>query len=491
MTRAFPTITLDETAQGPLFVRLARRIAEDIRRGRLKPGQRLPGSRRLAQELGIHRNTVLAALSELEQEGWIATQAKRGTFVADDIPKLEPKKFGNLIARGRVKFDLPEPAPAAPFVELPRGVVPLVGGQPDLRLVPRALLSRALRRALMRSPISLGYGSEWGDVHLRRALATLLAETRGLNASEDGVLVTRGSQMAIYLAAKVLLAPGSVVAVEELGYRPAWEALKLAGARLMPIPVDEHGLQVARLAELLRSERVSAVYVTPHHQYPTTVTLTPARRLELLALAREWRFPILEDDYDHEHHYAGRPILPLASVDPDIVVYIGTLSKVLAPALRIGYLIAAPEILEHATRLRRFVDHQGDTLMERAIAELIEEGELVRHMRRVRRHYHERRDALVEALRRELGRELAFKVPSGGMALWAKTKSRVSTDAWAARALSQGVLVQEGRRFRLDGRPMPAFRLGFAPVTPQEIRSAVRKFAAAMVERTPTSDSPC
>src|SRR6185436_7204697 len=186
-----------------------------------------------------------------------------------------------------------------------------------------------------------------------------------------------------------------------------------------PLPVDEHGLVVDALAELCARERVRAVYVTPHHQYPTTAVLAPGRRIALLELARAQRIAILEDDYDHEFHYEGRPVLPLASADRSgCVVYLGTLSKILAPGLRIGFVVAPPPVVERLSHLRMFADRQGDNLAEYAVAELLEDGEVQRHARRSRKLYQQRRDALASALRKRLGTAVSFQVPSGGSALW-------------------------------------------------------------------------
>jgi len=190
---------------------------------------------------------------------------------------------------------------------------------------------------------------------------------------------------------------------------------------------------------------------------------------------------VIEDDYDHEHHYDGRAVLPLASVDAGVVAYVGTLSKILAPGLRIGYLAARPEIVERAARIRSYVDRAGDHVVERAVAELIEDDVIGRHVRRVRRAYLERRDALASELERRLGGALSFRVPSGGMALWAEITARgVKSEDWAARALKLKVQVQPGRRFRFDQRETPFLRLGFAPVTPGEIAIAVERLARAL-----------
>jgi GntR family transcriptional regulator/MocR family aminotransferase len=309
----------------------------------------------------------------------------------------------------------------------------------------------------------------------------MVSSVRGLAAGPEAVMVTRGSQQAIDLCARTLLAPGDVVAIEALGYRPAWEALRLAGARLVPLPVDDGGLRVDALEALAERERVRLAYVTPHHQYPTTAVLAPARRLALLALAKAKRMAILEDDYDHEFHFDGRPVLPMASADDaGVVVYVGTLSKILAPGLRIGFVVAPPPLVERLAVVRAFADRQGDRAVERAVAELLEDGDVQRHVRRARRTYVARRDALSAALRDELGGVLAFAAPSGGMALWARVDDAVDVDAWAARALARGVAFYPGRRFAFDGRRRPYVRLGFAALSEDELREAVQRMAAAL-----------
>jgi GntR family transcriptional regulator / MocR family aminotransferase len=465
----------------PLFLQIARQIAADIQSSVLRPGAPLPGSRALSRALGVHRNTALAALDELSQQGWIQTEPRRGTFVSNSFPEQRGRRFAKAQPLPRAELDLPPAPPPDPFPAFAPDILPLVGGTPDYRLVPTAELSRAYRRALARSPRLLEYGSALGDPRLRAVLSEHLRSTRGLALDADGLIVTRGSQMALFLLARALVRSDAVVVVEGLGYRPCWEAFTLCGARIACVPVDAEGMSVSALEKLLERERVSAVYVTPHHQYPTTVTLTAPRRLALLALARRHGFVIVEDDYDHEHHYDGRSVLPLASVDASVVAYVGTLSKILAPGLRIGYIAARPEIIERVARVRSYVDCAGDHVVERAVAELIEDDVVGRHVRRVRREYHARRDALVSELSGQLAGALAFRAPEGGMALWAKISARgVSSEAWAAGALEQRVLVHAGRRFRYDNRETPFLRLGFAPVTAEEIREAVRRLAKAM-----------
>jgi GntR family transcriptional regulator/MocR family aminotransferase len=307
----------------------------------------------------------------------------------------------------------------------------------------------------------------------------MLAATRGRAAGPDDLLITRGSQMALYLVARALVAPGDVVAVESLGYVPARAAFRLAGARLVPLPLDEHGLDAGALETLARQGPVRAVYLTPHHQYPTTVTLSPGRRLQLLEVARAHRITVVEDDFDHEFHYDGRPVLPLASVDrAGVVVYVGTLSKILAPSLRLGYVVAPAPLLARLADLRSTIDTMGDPALEDAIAELVEDGEVQRHVRRVSRRYQSRRDALARCLRRDLP-DLSFAVPAGGVAFWARVLDGTDVDEWARRALERGVFFSPGRVFAFDERPLPFLRLGFACLTEDEIAEAVRRMAAS------------
>src|SRR5690606_20071655 len=200
------------------------------------------------------------------------------------------------------------------------GVLALVAGHPDLRQVPMTALSRAYRAALRSTVPVLEYGSGRGQPRLLAALSTFLRDTRGIVCDEHEIITTRGSQQALHLVARSLVRPGTVVVVERYGYRPAWEAFRLAGAEVVAVGVDAEGLVVADLQRLAQQREISFVYVTPHHQYPTTVTMSGARRMQLLQLAQEQRFCIVEDDYDHEFHFEGRPVLPLASTDPARVV---------------------------------------------------------------------------------------------------------------------------------------------------------------------------
>ncbi|MBI1753001.1 MAG: PLP-dependent aminotransferase family protein [Acidobacteria bacterium] len=466
----------------PLFQQIAQAIRGDVRRGRLRPGDALPGSRSLAQTLGVHRNTVLAAYRELEAEGWTAS-AQRTTRVASDLPETPARKARREQGPG-FDLELPGSALARPGLrETPPHLLLFGGGLPDLRLVPTDLLARAYRRALQ-APSLLGYGDTRGEPRLRTALARLLSEMRGLAVTAEQVLVTSGSQGALDLVARNLLKPGDRVAVEDPGYPAAWATLQASGAALLPLPVDGAGLQVEPLEAALEEGPVRAVYLTPHHQFPTTVTMSAARRLRLLDLARRHRIAILEDDYDNEFHFEGRPVLPLASEDPGgVVIYLGTLSKILAPGLRLGFMAGPQPLIEALGARRAASEGQGDHAIQRMAAELLEEGLLQRHARKMRRIYLARRGALASALSEHLHGAVRFEVPPGGMSLWLQVDLQIDVDRWAQRAEKEGVAIYTGRRFDFLGRPRPNLRLGFSSLNEQELDRAVRRLARALPGR--------
>ncbi len=460
-------VALEPTSDLPLYLQIAQAIVADVRRGRLRPGDPLPGSRTLAHSLGVHRNTVLGAYSELAAEGWVTTEVAGGTFVAREPPAPETATgpIRSAVAP-EVGYPLkpPLPYPMPPVYAHPAGMLRMARGIPDVRLLPVTALARAYRRVVTGAGRNLlSYGDPRGDERLRAALARMLAAERGISASPDDILVTRGSQMGLDLAARALLVPGDVVAVEALGQPACWNAFRLAGARLVPLPVDDAGLSVDALAGLAAAQPVKAVYVTPHNQFPTMAVMTAERRRALLALATRHHFAVVEDDYNHQFQYDAAPLLPLASTDTHgVVVYVSSLSKTLAPGLRTGFVVAPPPLLERLAVLRVAIDFQGDLAVERTIAELFETGEFDRHVRRLRRAYHARRDALVAALRETLGDALHFEVPSGGMALWATVAPDVDADEWALRGLSHGVAIRGARMYDFRGEYQPHLRLGFS-----------------------------
>lgn len=463
----------------PVFLALARTIVEEIERGRLKPGDPLPGTRALSRNLKLNRNTVDAAYHELAMQGWLVTAPARGTFVATDLPDMATH---------------PRPARCASPITTPvrtgeRALLRLCDGSPDVRLVPTTAFAQAFRRALASAAFTSGgtYGDPRGNIKLRDALSSYLRDERGLTTAASEILVTRGSQMALFLAASAVADPGSLIAVERPGYPLAWSAFRAAGADVVGVPVDAGGINVDALEKLARTNgRLRAVYVTPHHQYPTTVTMGAARRLRLLDVARRFGLVIIEDDYDNEYRFDGRPILPLAArTESDLpIIYIGSLSKLLAPGIRLGYAVAPPHFSIRMADRREALDRQGDLPLEHALADLIEDGTIRRHARKARRVYHTRRDLMARLLRERLSGDTDFALPAGGLAIWLRLNDGLSAETWAASAAKLGLSVTPGIRFDLETvKPAEAFRLGFASLDEQELVRAIDIFMRAKPSR--------
>jgi len=468
-------LELEKDSAKPIFLNLASVIIREIERGRLKPGAALPGTRSLSRSLGIHRNTVDAAYQELVQQGWVVARPSQGTFVAQDLPTNSP-------ARSRER-----PAPA-PVVAARRFDFVFSDGAPDARISPRAELARAFRRALSAPAFLRGssYGDPRGSITLRSALSEYLGSERGLAADPSDVITTRGSQMALFLAARALVRPGDTIAVEDPGYPMAWSAFRSAGANVSGVAVDQHGISIERLASLAEKEpRLRAVYITPHHHYPTTVALSAPRRLALLELVHRHNLLLFEDDYDHEFRFDGHPVLPLAaSTQSASVVYIGSLSKLMAPGLRLGYAVASSKLVARMASVRDAIDRQGDVPLEHAVASLILDGELRRHGRKSRQVYQARRDLLAELLRRHFGDLADFELPTGGLALWLRLAKGASSDEWSAAAAAAGIGVTPGSKFALRQRgTINAFRLGYGNLSEEELTRAVAILARCRPQR--------
>ncbi len=469
------------------YLQIAHAIIEEIRRGRLSPGAALPGTRELAQVLGVNRKTVVVAFDELIAQGWLVAERTRGTFVSPTLPTVTPAAFAFRphVDNGMPTspdYRLPGLAVNIPVLLPEPGSLMFDDGSPDTRLVPVDLLARAYRRALISAGRAnrLGYRDPRGTVTLRDALSSMLNTDRGLSTTSANICLTRGSQMAIYLAAQILAKPGDTVVVEALSYPPAREAFRATGADIVTVGLDAGGMKVDELERICRKGKVRCVYVTPHHQFPTTVSLKPDRRLRLLALADQFGFAIVEDDYDHEFHFSHRPMLPLASVDRwGKVVYIGSLSKLLTPSLRTGYIAAPTAFIDRAAEEIMMIDRQGDSAVELAITDMMEAGDIRRHARKVVRVYEERRDIFADLLSQHFGKAIEFDLPDGGLAFWVKFNETINVAKLAVAALSCGVKILPGSAHSVAGDTVNAVRLGYASLNPDELNEAIRRLKRA------------
>lgn len=459
----------------PIYMQIIQAVIRDIESGRLTSGSYLPSSRELAASLGINRKTVVLAYEDLIAQGWLSSAGTRGTMVSSGLP--DPKRSLALegtgeTARAEYRFT---PGPEHPLA-LPDGPgLKLDEGAPDGRLFPVELLSRAYRAAAQRLVRANGlqYRDPLGAPVLRSSVAEMLKSQRGLSVSAENICITRGSQNSIFLAASLLIRPGDAVIVEELTYEPAVAAFAARGAKIVPVGLDRDGMCLEDVEKACRSNRVAAVFVTPHHQFPTTVALRPERRLRLLDLARQFGFAVIEDDYDHEFHFTSQPLLPMAAYAPGRVIYAGSLSKLLLPALRIGYIAAPVEVIDALAHIVSLVDGMGNTLTETAAAELIESGELSRHARKVRQIYAQRRNTFAEALDATLGDRVRYDMPPGGLAFWLRFASEDMLDRIEAGAAAAGLrFASSGSFMTRDGAPR-GLRIGFASLNQHEARGAL------------------
>lgn len=474
-------ITPEKGGKLPVYIQIANQLMALIKDGTLQSGYRLLSTRQLAVVLKVHRRTVVQAYDELLAQGWLESQTGNGTFVAKNLPEIRPQPVPvrEVPSRDPLKkagFHFQKP------VHLDRPILKagsrlhLDDGFPDPRLAPLEDLSRAYRSQLLHGNpyIRLGYGDTSGTSWLRQELSTYLNETRGLKTAATNILITRGTIMGMYLAATTLIRQGDCVVLDAPGWFGAAMNFTQAGAKVCQVPVDEHGMQVDALEELCRKQPVRMVYVTSHHQYPTTVALRPDRRIKLLKLAEEFGFVIFEDDYDYDFHYLSKPLLPLIGADAaGMVLYCGSFTKTISPAFRIGYLVGPEDIIAHLASLRRIIDRQGDTMLENAIAELLQTGIIQRHLRKSVRVYKQRRDLFCDLLRSELSDIAHFQVPDGGMAVWTQIDPDVDIAALSAKAARKDLYFSSGK---VSGFP-PEFRnyirLGFASSDQCELEEAV------------------
>ena len=409
-------LPLDRSSDHPIHRQIYDGLRRAILEARLSPGQRVPSTRALAEDLGVSRLPVLTAYDQLLHEGYLEGRTGSGTFVSaaipDDLltPPSSPGARASARRVGRVTRSAPRPRDEG-------GLGPFRMSLPALDRFPHAIWARLVaRRARMLRPADMAYGDPAGLVALRVAVAEHLRAARAVRCEVEQVLIVSGSQAAARLAATVLLGSDDRVAMEDPGSPLIRAALGAEGADVVPIPVDEEGISVAALQR--RGIRVRAVYVTPSHQYPLGTSMTAARRLALLDWAHRERAWLLEDDYDSEYRYVSRPLGALQGMDAhERVIYIGTFSKVLFPALRVGYIVVPSALRQRFVDARETFDLFSPTLYQLALADFLSEGHFARHLRRMRGVYRARRDALLTGLARHCAGRLTVINADAGLHL--------------------------------------------------------------------------
>jgi GntR family transcriptional regulator/MocR family aminotransferase len=475
---------LDRASRTPLTRQIYMQVRSAVLSGALGPGTRVPSSRAMASRLGVARTSVVAAYEHLLAEGYIEGRRGSGTFVSDDLTGLAVRRPAT---RRAAKRGIPTSAQVFPDFERsaaqsePR---PFNTGRTliDARTAEtwRRLTHRAVRTI---GANDLGYTDPAGLIELRRSICDYLRAARAVRCEPEQIVVTAGTQQAIDIAIRVLLTSGDEVWVEDPGYPLTHAQLLLAKARPRAIPVDAQGLIVS--AGRRAAPRARAVFVTPSHQFPTGVALSMARRLELLAWARQSGAFIIEDDYTSEFRYSGPPLASLQGLDEtEQVIYVGTLNKALFPGLRIGYAVVPRALLNAFVGARYLIDRQPATLQQTVVAEFMQQGHFAAHIRRMRHLYREQRDALATTLARRASDRLEIAVPDQGMHLVAYLRDGTSDIDIEAAAQRSGIVVRAISRFYRAARPRPGLMLGFSGFPRQLIVPAAARLATIIAKQS-------
>jgi GntR family transcriptional regulator / MocR family aminotransferase len=490
---AFEMVRLDRSADEPLHQQLYRQIRDELVLGTFSNGSsRLPSSRVLATDLGISRFTVNLALSRLHAEGYLESKVGSGTFVAEPLPESflsartthappsieRPPRLSD-----RVK-NIPDHRAGKQFdfgIAGPPGVsfVPAVAALDEF---PIEVWERLRAQVLAQKGAHLlQYASSRGDPELRKALATYLCDYRGARCDPDQIIITAGTQQAMMISAMALVNRGEVAWIEDPGFYQARRTFGFAGANVVPRPVDEEGITIARPSKQ-RSPKI--IYVTPSHQFPLGMTMSLSRRTALIDFARECNAYIFEDDHNSEFRYTGPPLPCLQGLDNvGRVIYSGTMSKILYPSLRLGYIVAPHQLIEPMIKIRAVMDQHSPAIDQATLARFLTEGFFLTHIKRMRKLYSDRRLFFIEQFNKLLGKYFILEIPEAGLhfVAWVRRKehmlvmTRVCTDI--------GIRPSPLSSCFMKVEPKPALTFGFAAWSRAQIREGLSKFATALNSR--------
>lgn len=459
------------------YLAIAKAIREAIKSGQLQGNEALPSARVLAEQLGVNRHTIMAAYQELIAEGWIASRQRKGYFVMDSLPvetaiKVNSAKEQDSSFNWRI-INNPKGKDTTPAIDCRFN---FSGGAPDISLFPFKAFNGYINDAMNRPDIAaLNYGSHYGFEPFLSQVEVYLRRVRQLTGKT--LVAVNGSQEALFLLSKVLLKDGDKVAVEKLGYNPAWAAFRSSNATLIGINQDEQGIDPNHLEQMAKAHQLRLIYLTPLHQYPTTVTLPIARRLQIYAIANQYGIPIVEDDYDHEFHYRCQPLAPMAADDPaQLVIYLSTFSKIMFPGVRLGFMALDKPLADAIVNYRIITNHKPNVVMQDAVARWMADGAFARHLRKLTRAYEQRRDHMVSCLTElQHGIDLAYKVPDGGMAMWVKTPFDAAK--LAKDGLAKSIYLQTENDFHLEKADSlnRYIRLGFAGMSENDVKEGLNQ----------------
>ncbi|MEM9809513.1 MAG: PLP-dependent aminotransferase family protein [Cyanobacteria bacterium P01_D01_bin.56] len=476
-------LTIDVALPDPLHHQVYAQLRQAILSGRLQPGQRIPASRALAKSLGLSRTTVIQGYDQLMDEGYLKTKPGAGTYVCE-LPErflapnsiASPQSVPRDIALSAYGQQVAQ-SPARP----PRKAcdISFRYGQPALDLFPTELWRKLLSKHCRATSDWLGYEEHaYGHQPLRYAVASYLQHSRAVRCTPEQVIITNGSQQALSLITRLLVNSTDSIAMEEPGYRGAAQIFKVNGAKLLPIPVDRDGLVVDKLVRYGEIPRL--VYVTPSHQFPTGALLSLPRRLALLQWAYQNNVLVVEDDYDSEYRYGGRPIPSLQGLDSHgSVLYVGTFSKVMFPSIRLGYLVLPQSLVEVFGKAKWLADRQPPKLIQYALTDFITAGHLDRHLRKMRLCYGNRRQVLVQALHRHFGESVKIFGDSAGLHIMAKLPLTLSDADAIAKAANVGVEICSAQLQYEVPHHTGEYVFGYTDITEDKIKKGIALISQA------------
>ena len=477
--------------EGTLVDQVLRALRTELHK--LSDGTRMPPTRSLAQDLGVSRNTVIAAYSELASEGLIASHFGGGSFVSSlerAVPSVDQPIPAACTGKAIRLSDFAGrlgSLDASPILERPELRFDFRYGLPVVGDFPFSAWSRIIaRRATIASISVLGYGDAAGYMPLRIEIAEYLRRARGITCTPSQVIITTGSQQALDLTARALVNPGDRVVLEEPAYEGARQVFSALGARMVAVPVDKEGLQVTKLPA--RSSKCRAVYVTPSHQFPTGAVLSAARRAQLLEWARINECYLIEDDYDGELRYDVRNIEAIKGADADDrVIYVGTMSKVLFPSMRLGYMVSPQALVETLVRAKHVTDRQTPALLQMSLADFMTQGLFSRHLLKARRLCAHRRNALLSAVATHLGDSVTIEGANAGIhvMMWVNDRTADEVPALIAKAASIGVGIYPISPYFMHPPKRAGFLLGYASMDEEMIGQGIALLAQVLKSRDP------
>lgn len=479
-------ISFDKRIVQPVYIQVAQQIINAIQRDYLEKGSKLPGTRVLSQLLNIHRNTAVAIYDELASQGWVEIVANKGTFVLKpDVSntkiKASTQHLHQAYAYPKVAgFPFQQSFHLASTAEETNAKFTVSDGKPDLRLHPVHQFSRWYSAAMKRKPLI----NKWNRTSalipsvFSTQLCNYLNATRGFHINPNNLLNTRSTEMSLYIVSQLLIKQDDLVLVGQLSNYAANMIFQQAGATIRTIPVDNEGLNLDYIKKHFVKGSIRCVYVCANRDYPTTVTLSAKRRLQLLQLAKTHGFAIIEDDYDYDFQFEGSAMLPMASADASgIVIYLGKLGQSLFPSFHTGFVVAPENLISEAKNYLQLLDKQGDLIQEQMLAELISEGEIYRLKKKNIVTYKQRRDSLCQYLNSYFEGVITWKIPLGGLAIWLQFVENISLVKLAEEAEKLNLFLP--KTILYQDKNTCAVRFGFGHLNEEEIEIVIKKLKSA------------